>query len=156
MILYGKDMRSDIPRRVHVDDIEADYSFKEFLIRCEGCGARLVPKRGEKRQHHFAHRFVGEPDDFQKLCKERYERSRGSGPSEWHKKWQSVFPQEYREVIMANAERTDSRRGDIVFQDRQYLIEFQKGEFGMRFKKDTCKDRNDFWNWEKASGTRKR
>ena len=143
-ISYAVDKRTD--ERVHVDEVEADYSLKHFLLVCEDCGAALIPKRGNERIHHFAHHFLSEPTERQRVCHEHSGRG-GSGPSEWHRRWQSVFPKGYDERRLVDVEENEVKRADILIDDdMKVCIEFQKGEFGFDGRRRICKDRNDFWN----------
>ena len=72
--------------RVHIDDT---YSNQEYY--CPYCGAPLTTKKGEIRQHHFAHKQ-------NHLCSDTWERSHSYDISPWHNEWQSLFPKENQEI----------------------------------------------------------
>ena len=141
-ITYAIDLR-DMKRKTP-DEVYLEYQEKHFPLVCELCKGRVFPRCGEIRSHHFAHMHIDNPTELQMLCRESCERSGGTGPSEWHKNWQRLFSPELREKRCVHDK--EIRKADILFKKYPIVIEFQKGEFGGRFHKDTCIKRNAFWN----------
>ena len=139
--IYGLDTENGL-RRIHVDEALSRYRKKPFYIQCEICSGKLFPKCGEIRQHHFAHSFLRKKEDAPRIVRKT---PPPGGPSEWHKQWQRVFPDRYREKKDPFYTQEDGRRADILFDEEKVVIEFQKGEFGIDGSKDTCQVRNDFW-----------
>lgn len=72
--------------RVHIDET---HSNQEYY--CPYCGAPLTTKKGQIRQHHFAHKQ-------NHLCSDTWEQSHSYDISPWHNEWQSLFPKENQEV----------------------------------------------------------
>lgn len=98
-------------RRVHIDETQSNQEYY-----CPSCGAPLIVRKGEVRQHHFAHR----PN---RLCKDTWERSgpHGYDVSSWHNEWQSMFPENNQEVCLHLGEVC--HRADVLV-DRT-VVEFQ-------------------------------
>lgn len=98
-------------RRVHIDETQSNQEYY-----CPSCGAPLVVKKGEIRQHHFAHKK-------NHICKDTWERSGSNGydVSPWHNKWQSLFPKDNQEVRLHLGEVC--HRADVLV-DRT-VVEFQ-------------------------------
>ncbi len=110
-------------RRVHVDDTVSNMDYF-----CPVCGTPLIPRRGNVRRHHFAHK--GE-----RLCTDTW--SRDYDESDWHLAWQERFPKNNREVTL---ELGDVRhRADIL--TGRTVIEFQKSALGP----EQFNDRNTFY-----------
>ena len=68
--------------RVHIDDTKSNQSYY-----CPYCGVPLVTKKGNIRQHHFAH-------SARHRCSDTWEQSRTYDMSEWHAQWQDSFPKQ--------------------------------------------------------------
>ena len=96
--------------RVHIDET---HSNKEYY--CPYCGAILITKKGDKRQHHFAHK--------NRRCSDAWtaERSGGYDTSPWHDEWQMLFPKENQEVVLALGDT--KHRADVLID--KTFIEFQ-------------------------------
>ena len=137
---YGLDTENGL-QRVHVDEVVKRYREAPFYIQCEKCEGRLFPKCGEIRAHHFAHFYLRGAEKAPRP----FTSSPSGGPSEWHKKWQSIFEKEYRERKDSSYHQEDGLRADVKFDDAKVVIEIQKGEFGIDGNKDTCQKRNVFW-----------
>ena len=90
-------------RRVHIDSTQSNQEYY-----CPSCGAPLIVRKGEIRQHHFAHR----PN---RLCKDTWERSGPNGydVTPWHNEWQSCFPEINQEVRLNLGEVC--HRADVCF-----------------------------------------
>ena len=107
-MLFASDYNDN---RVHIDET---HSNQEYY--CPYCGAPLITKKGDVRQHHFAHKQ-------NHLCSDTWAHS-GSGSydvSPWHNEWQSLFPKENQEVKLVLGET--KHRADVLI-DRT-VVEFQ-------------------------------
>ena len=113
--------------RVHIDET---HSNQEYY--CSYCGAPLTTKKGEIRQHHFAHKQ-------NRLCSDSWAHSRSHGYdlSAWHNEWQSLFPKENQEVKLSLG---DTRHRADVMIDRT-VIEFQHSIMQVQ----AFNDRNNFY-----------
>ena len=111
--------------RVHIDDT---HSNQEYY--CPYCGAPLTTKKGEVRQHHFAHKQ-------NHLCSDSWERSHSYDISVWHNEWQSLFPKENQEVKLSLGDT--KHRADVMI-DRT-VIEFQHSIMSVK----AFDDRNNFY-----------
>ena len=107
-MLFASDYNDN---RVHIDET---HSNQEYY--CPYCGAPLITKKGDVRQHHFAHKQ-------NHICSDTWAHS-GSGSydvSPWHNEWQSLFPKENQEVKLVLGDT--KHRADILI-DRT-VVEFQ-------------------------------
>ena len=95
---------STIGKKVTIDQA---LQLQEHSYVCQGCRKPLILRNGEIRVPHFAHRSLDECDYI------------GSDMSEWHKKWQSIFPVANQEEIIEK---------DILLYD--YIEAQQKWGFG--------------------------
>ncbi len=111
--------------RVHIDET---HSNQEYY--CPYCGAPLTTKKGEVRQHHFAHKQ-------NHLCSDTWERSHRYDISPWHNEWQSLFPKENQEVKLSLGDT--KHRADVMI-DRT-VIEFQHSIMPVK----AFDDRNNFY-----------
>jgi hypothetical protein len=141
-VIYGLDTENGL-QRISVDEALERYRRRPFYIQCEKCEGKLFPKCGNVRKHHFAHSFLRGAEDAPRKIENH---SHIGGPSEWHKRWQRVFPEELRERKDPEYHLEDGRRADVMFAEEKIVIEFQKGEFGFDGSKDTCQKRNAFWS----------
>lgn len=103
--------------RVHAFDAEKGQAYC-----CPVCGNQVIPRQGEVNSWHFAH-VTSCMDDW------KYDMS------EWHRGWQSRFPENVREIVVEH--RGECHRADILMGG--YVIEFQHspisaGEFERRNK----------------------
>ena len=112
-------------KRIHIDDT---HSNQEYY--CPYCGAPLITRKGEIRQHHFAHKQ-------KHLCSDSWERSHSYDISPWHNEWQSLFPKENQEVKLSLGDTT--HRADVMI-DRT-VIEFQHSIMPVK----AFDDRNNFY-----------
>lgn len=140
-VTFGLDSENGL-KRISVDEAVERYRNKHFYIQCENCKGKLFPKCGTVRSHHFAHSFL---KDLEHAPRDIRSTSHQGGPSEWHKRWQRVFPPECRERKDPTYHEDDGRRADVMFFEERVVFEFQKGEFGFDGCKDTCQQRNEFW-----------
>ena len=111
--------------RVHIDET---HSNQEYY--CPYCGAPLTTKKGEIRQHHFAHKQ-------NHLCSDTWECSHSYDISPWHNDWQSLFPKENQEVKLSLGDT--KHRADVMI-DRT-VIEFQHSIMPVK----AFDDRNNFY-----------
>lgn len=91
-------------KRVFIEDAQpGDQYF------CPQCGELLVQKKGSMREHHFAHMMNIDCDPW------KYDMS------EWHRSWQSLFPESTREVVVQYD--GEKHRADVLVG--RTVIEFQ-------------------------------
>ena len=121
-MLFAYDHNSN---RVHIDDTKSN---EEYY--CPYCGETLITRKGDLRQHHFAHK----PDH---ICSDSWVRSGYYDDSTWHKEWQDVFPQVNQEVKLTLG--NISHRTDILI-DRT-VVEFQHSIMSV----DSFENRNNFY-----------
>ncbi len=98
---------------------------------CPYCGTPLILKKGDIRQHHFAHR-ADHP------CSDAWEKEGSYNTSEWHNEWQKNFPKANQEVKVALGDI--KHRADVMI--KRTVVEFQQSN--MREK--TFNDRSEFYN----------
>ena len=111
--------------RVHIDETHSNQQYF-----CPTCGVPLILKKGNIRQHHFAHTAHHE-------CKDTWTRNREYDLSPWHFEWQSIFPKENQEFTFSLGET--KHRADVLI-DRT-VVEFQHSLLpSSRFD-----DRNNFY-----------
>lgn len=109
--------------RVFVDDTASNMDYF-----CPTCGSPVIPRKGEVRRHHFAHKGGG-------ACSDGWARSYDD--SEWHHLWQERFPKENQEVTLTLGDirhRADVLTGVTV-------VEFQKSAL----TPEQFNDRNTFY-----------
>lgn len=113
--------------RVHIDET---HNNQEYY--CPYCGSPLITKKGEVRQHHFAHKSTH-------YCSDSWagDRSRNYDISPWHNEWQSLFPKDNQEVMLALGDT--KHRADVMI-DRT-VIEFQHSIMSSK----AFDDRNNFY-----------
>lgn len=123
-MLWAKDYNDN---RVHIFNT---HSNQEYY--CPTCGATLITRKGDIRQHHFAHKQGH-------LCSDTWERTKTHNYdiSFWHNEWQSKFPKENQEVILALGDT--KHRADVMI-DRT-VIEFQHSIISTQ----AFDDRNNFY-----------
>ena len=123
-MLFASDFEDN---RVHIDDT---HSNQEYY--CPYCGAPLVTKKGDIRQHHFAHKQSH-------VCSDTWANggSHGYDLSPWHNEWQSLFPKVNQEVKLCLGET--KHRADVLV-DRT-VIEFQHSIMPVK----AFEDRNNFY-----------
>ena len=111
--------------RIYIDDT---CSNQEYY--CPYCGTSLVIKKGERRQHHFAHK----PNH---ICKDSWEREHLYDISPWHMNWQLCYPKENQEIRLSLDQI--AHRADVIV-DRT-VIEFQNSVLSA----SAFDDRNNFY-----------
>lgn len=86
--------------------VDADEGIKGEKYYCTVCEHEVRFKKGEIKSPHFAHITKMECDDWYEM-------------SEWHRKFQELFPEEYREVVITNGNekhRADIKIGNVVIE----------------------------------------
>ncbi len=123
-MLFANDYNDN---RVYIDET---HSNQEYY--CPYCGSPLTTKKGNVRQHHFAHRSTY-------VCSDSWvgDRSRGYDVSPWHNEWQSLFPKENQEVMLALGDT--KHRADVIVD--KTVIEFQHSIMTVK----AFDDRNNFY-----------
>lgn len=96
--------------------VPIELSIKTGRYFCPLCKSKLIRKVGEVNQHHFAHEKGSDCDSWYKEM------------SEWHRKWQSIFPLENRENVI----EIDNEKhiADVVLANT--VIEFQHSPISKR------------------------
>lgn len=109
---------------VHVyDAIEGEDYF------CPQCNAKMVLKRGDVRDHHFAH-----PNNSP--CSDTWHYDMTG----WHREWQDRFPKECQEIVVSANGR--SHRADVLIENNKVVFEFQHSPM----TSSEFEERNDFYN----------
>lgn len=123
-MLFAHDYNNN---RVYIDET---HSNQEYY--CPYCGVPLITKKGEKRQHHFAHH----PSHH---CSDSWvgERSHNYDTSDWHNEWQSLFPKDNQEVMLVLGDT--KHRADVMID--KTVIEFQHSVMQVK----AFDDRNNFY-----------
>ena len=107
---------------IRIDAYEAD---KNEQYTCPICNNRVILKRGSVNIDHFAHES--------NLCEDNWNYDM----SEWHKRMQSYFPIESREVIVKSGDKI--HRADVLIENT--VIEFQHSPISV----DEYEERNRFF-----------
>ena len=123
-MLFANDYNNS---RVHIDET---HSNQEYY--CPYCGSPLITRKGDIRQHHFAHKVTH-------LCSDSWvgERSHSYDISAWHNEWQSLFPKRNQEVMLSLGDT--KHRADVMI-DRT-VVEFQHSIMSVK----AFDDRNNFY-----------
>ena len=106
-MLFAHDYNSN---RVHINET---CSNQEYY--CQFCGAKLITKKGNIRQHHFAHKTRQCSDTWVGHPLHHYDTS------PWHNDWQSLFPRENQEIRIELG--STKHRADVMID--KTVIEFQ-------------------------------
>ena len=121
-MLFANDYNDN---RIHISETHSNQTYY-----CPFCGVPLITKKGNIRQHHFAH-------SASHHCKDSWEREGNYDMSPWHNEWQSLFPKENQEIKLSLGDT--SHRADILI-DRS-VIEFQHSVMPVK----AFDDRNNFY-----------
>lgn len=125
-MLFANDYNDN---RIYIDET---HSNQEYY--CPYCGAPLITKMGDQRQHHFAHKQNHRCSD---TWAHKGSSNGGYDLSPWHNDWQSLFPQENQEVKLGLGDT--KHRADILI-DRT-VVEFQHSIMPVA----AFDDRNNFY-----------
>ena len=121
-MLFANDYNDN---RIHIDETQSNQTYY-----CPYCGAPLITKKGDIRQHHFAH-------SASHHCSDTWEQTRSYDMSVWHNEWQNLFPKANQEVKLALGDT--KHRADVLI-DRT-VIEFQHSIMSVK----SFDDRNNFY-----------
>lgn len=118
----------DNGKRVYIDKIiYGDYKNQKFF--CPSCGGELIVKNGSINIPHFAHRSLKDCDTF------------SEDMSYWHRHWQSLFPEECREVVIElDISESDYYRAKVDFDTYRDFTE------SMEAFESWC----EIWGYEKG------
>ena len=95
--------------RVHIKD-----SIVREKYFCPYCQSPLMVRKGDIRQHHYAHARGA-------VCSDTWSAERNSNDCDWHKEWQDIFPIDNQEISLALGEI--KHRADVMI--RRTVLEFQ-------------------------------
>ena len=95
---------------------------------CPSCGSHVIPKCGNKKRHHWAHKG-------RLMCDPWWENE-----TQWHRGWKSHFPVECQEVSHKD-EATGEKHIADVKTINGWVLEFQHSYL----KPEERKARNDFY-----------
>lgn len=121
-MLFANDYNDN---RIHIDDTQSNNEYY-----CPYCGAPVITKKGDVRQHHFAHKVSH-------ACRDTWESNRSYDISPWHNEWQSCFPKDNQELKLSLGETV--HRADVVID--YTVVEFQHSILSP----DNFDDRNNFY-----------
>lgn len=121
-MLFANDYNDN---RIHIDDTQSNNEYY-----CPYCGAPVITKKGDVRQHHFAHKVSH-------ACRDTWEINRSYDISPWHNEWQSCFPKDNQELKLSLGETV--HRADVVID--YTVVEFQHSILSP----DKFDDRNNFY-----------
>jgi len=107
------------------EKIDIEDSIPNIEYYCPLCKSRLIRKMGEINIHHFAHVKNSNCDPWYDAM------------SEWHRRWQSIFPKENQEVILSN--EYSKHISDVCLKDT--VIEFQHSSIPLK----DLNERNEFY-----------
>lgn len=106
--------------------IEIDKAKPNNTYYCPFCGKKVIAKNnGKIREHHFAHKDV---------CTETWNYD---NKTEWHKHWQSLFPNCSEELVRKGNE---THIADVLVNDN--VIEFQHSPMTI----NEFRERNEFYS----------
>lgn len=111
--------------RTHIDNTSSNQGYY-----CPYCGAPMIMKKGDFRQHHFAHKQ-------NHTCLDSWERNHEYDISDWHNEWQSRYPIDNQEIKLSLGQTI--HRADVIVDHT--VIEFQHSILS------SCSfdDRNNFY-----------
>lgn len=95
--------------RIHIKD-----SIAREKYFCPYCQSPLTIRKGDVRQHHYAHTRGA-------VCSDTWSAERNSNDCEWHKEWQDRFPVDNQEISLMLGEI--KHRADVMI--RRTVLEFQ-------------------------------
>lgn len=96
-------------KRVHIKD-----SIAREKYFCPYCQSPLIIRKGDVRQHHYAHAKSA-------VCSDTWSAERSMNDCEWHREWQDRFPIDNQEISLALGEI--KHRADVMV--RRTVLEFQ-------------------------------
>jgi competence CoiA-like predicted nuclease len=113
-IIYG--LHTDTNKRIFIDATRPSDKNK---IKCEICESILVPKKGEKKIHHYAHKSNNENcDSWSPIFKSEDDHH-------WHLTWQNFFKEnDFGDIEIVIKKENISHRADIQTKT-SFIIEIQ-------------------------------
>ena len=106
------------------NDITPDDMSEFTPYICKRCKQIVIPKRGEIRAHHFAHK--SSDNDLVREC-DRLQKEFDIGMSEWHREWQAMFSDGEKEKWFEK-----KHRADVYLPKEDIIIEFQHSDLTPR------------------------
>ena len=126
----------------------AEFDGKKIIAKpglighCPSCGSELIPRCGNIKIHHWAHKS-------KKMCDNWWENE-----TQWHRDWKNHFPNEWQEVVQI-ADDGEKHIADVKTKEG-WVVEFQHSYL----KHEERESRNKFYNpnliWIVDGGRRKR
>lgn len=117
MIVFALDLQGN---RIYIENAE-----KNSCYYCEECFDKLAAKNsGTYKAHHYAH-ISNSNSELRRQCDTDNKLREANQLSEWHKNWQEKYPENQREVIIQNKDKTEKCRADILLPNKKTIIEFQ-------------------------------
>ncbi len=112
---------------VHISEVKrrVDHNQEYEKYYCPICNQELIPRKGPKNVHHFAHK---------QNCTDTWTHDK----TKWHSDWQNMFPLEYQEITLKN--ENEVHRADVLYNN--CVIEFQHSPISQK----EFSDRNRFYN----------
>lgn len=102
------------------NDITPDDMSEFTPYICKRCKQIVIPKRGDIRAHHFAHK--SSDNNVVREC-DRVQKEFDNGMSEWHREWQTLFPDGEKEKWFEM-----KHRADVYLPKEDIVIEFQHSD----------------------------
>ncbi|WP_236979958.1 competence protein CoiA [Membranihabitans maritimus] len=110
-------------------DGKKNEAFKGAKGVCPCCGSDLIPKCGDIRIHHWAHKNSKECDHW------------WEPETEWHRNWKNEFPGDWQEEVMPDPENNERHIADVYNPSKKLVIEFQNSPIAI----DELKSREHFY-----------
>lgn len=85
---------------------------------CMGCGKDMIPRCGESKFHHWAHRVLTKCDSWRE------------NETIWHREWKDQFSESYREISFYDEVLQEYHRAD-VHTPEGLTIEFQNSSLSL-------------------------
>lgn len=101
---------------------------------CQRCHAKLIPKRGEIRAHHFSHKPSLRNGAKRNPCVDKWNYDKTA----WHYNWQKQFPVECIEFVIEK--NRQKHLADVLVNN--LVVEFQHSAISMK----NYQERNEFYN----------
>lgn len=116
-------------KRVHIDETVLGETYF-----CPVCNKTVIVKKGEIRQHHFAHQgMIDERSSGERCILYSYSREM----SDWHVEWQNRFNKQDIEVLVQDGEK--KHIADVIINNT--VLEFQHSSISI----EDFRNRNEFY-----------
>ncbi|MBL7874309.1 MAG: hypothetical protein JNL53_01520 [Cyclobacteriaceae bacterium] len=96
---------------------------------CPCCETELIPKCGQIKVHHWAHKKGHNCDPW------------WEPETEWHRNWKNKFPNDWQEIIKFDTSNNEKHIADIYVPTKELVIEFQNSPIN----KDELESRERFY-----------